>query len=103
MAYFGAEAEPYMAISNYTREEGTLSYSEVCEMIQSKYTKSFWDHKALVSFAIVKKKEYTFEAKSFSLWITYEDSKSARKKAEYVKNNTLAGVTFWSVILFFLN
>ncbi len=39
LAYFGAEAEPYMAISNYTREEGTLSYSEVCEMIQSKYTK----------------------------------------------------------------
>ena len=86
-----------MAVSNYTREEGALSYFEVCEMIQSKYIKSFWDHKAHVSFVIVKKKEHTIGAKPLNLWITYEDTKSARKKAEYVKNNALAGVTFWSV------
>ena len=32
-----------------------------------------------------------------SLWISYEDAKSARKKAEYVKKNSFGGVSIWSL------
>lgn len=31
------------------------------------------------------------------LWISYEDAKSARKKAEYVKKMNLGGVSIWSL------
>ena len=100
--YYDTEADPYISTSSYTLEDSTLSYFELCELMQNQETKTYWDQKAQTSFAIIKIKESKpakndFKSLPYSLWITYEDAQSARKKAEYVKNNTLGGVTFWFV------
>ena len=103
MIYFGTEAEPVLSTSNYTLEEGTLSYFEICELMQVHEAKTYWDHRTFSSFAIVKGKEpktakNDLKSVPYSLWITYEDGRSARKKAEFIKNNTLGGATFWFVL-----
>ncbi len=37
------------------------------------------------------------DEKGSNLWVSYEDARSARKKAEYVKNHHLGGVSIWSL------
>lgn len=53
-----------------------------------------------VPFAIISNANKSDTRKSddkSSLWISYEDAKSARKKAEYVKKNSFGGVSIWSL------
>jgi hypothetical protein len=53
---------------------------------------------AEVPFAIISQSNRT-EKNSLqsNLWISYEDARSARKKAEYAKKMSLGGVSIWSL------
>ena len=53
--------------------------------------------KAEVPFAIISSTNNTRQLDDSNLWISYEDSRSARKKAEYVKRIGLGGVSIWSL------
>jgi hypothetical protein len=57
-----------------------------------KNTKIYWDDISMVPFAIVN----SYSDKT-NLWISYEDIKSARRKADYVKKNNLGGVAIMSL------
>ena len=59
--YYDTEADPYIRISNYTLEDSTLSYFELCELMQNQETKTYWDQKAQTSFAIIKIKVFLFK------------------------------------------
>ena len=55
--------------------------------------------KAQVPFAIVSDKCASFDAddKEYYIWISYEDPRSAQKKAQYVKQMSLGGISIWSL------
>ncbi len=118
--YVGTESEPITSPSVYTSEEGVLSYYEICELIFSnKDTRIYWDDMIQVPFAIVTEsnnEDYNNQEKrnqnddeyenededrsniaDTSLWISYEDQRSASKKVEYVKQLSLGGVGLWSL------
>jgi GH18 family chitinase len=99
MLHLGIESEPFLNPSLYTSEEGVVSYYEVCELMKNKDTKVYWDDVSLVPFAIVNNDlaKNTPKNPSSSTWISYEDSRSARKKAEYVKQMALGGVSIWAL------
>lgn len=67
--------------------------------MSNKETKVFWDDIALVPFAIINNDaaKNTPKNPSSNIWISYEDARSARKKAEYVKQMSLGGVAIWSL------
>ena len=66
--------------------------------MSSKESKIYWDDLAEVPFAIVATNNETdSETIQSNLWISYEDARSARKKAEYVKRMSLGGVSIWSL------
>ncbi len=94
VVHLGSSAEPYLTPSVYTDEEGVLSYYEVCEMLSSKQktAKVYWDHVSNVPFAII-----SGQSKDSNTWVSFDDSQSARKKANYVKANGLGGVSIWSL------
>lgn len=114
LVFVGIESEPFVTPSVYTSEEGILSYYEVCEMMANKETRVYWDDLAEVPFAIVMNgaavandgdeddddnddEKSILSRSSSNLWISYEDSRSARKKVEYVKKMQLGGVSIWSL------
>ena len=99
MLHLGIESEPFLNPSLYTSEEGIVSYYEVCELMKNKDTKVYWDDVSLVPFAIIKNElaRNTPSSPSSSIWISYEDARSARKKAEYVKQMSLGGVSVWAL------
>jgi len=100
LVHLGVDSEPFLNPSAYTSEEGVLSYYEVCELMANKETKVYWDDTAMVPFAIAPAKNVnptsTTDLTS-SVWISYDDARSARKKAEFVKQKNLGGVAVWSV------
>jgi len=68
----------------YTREAGTLSYSEICSQVKSG---KLW---------------YEPEVSAPSLaigdqWIGFDDKTSVRTKVQYMKDQGLAGTMIWSV------
>ena len=99
MLHLGIESEPFLNPSLYTSEEGVVSYYEVCELMKNKETKVYWDDVSLVPFAIINNDlaKNTPKNPSSSTWISYEDARSARKKAEYVKQMSLGGVSIWAL------
>ncbi len=99
MLHLGIESEPFLNPSLYTSEEGIVSYYEVCELMKNKDTKVYWDDVSLVPFAIINNDvaKNTPQNPSSSIWISYEDARSARKKAEYVKQMGLGGVSIWAL------
>lgn len=78
--------------SHYTDEDGIFSYYEVCELMTEKNAKIYWDDISMVPFAVIN--SYSDQT---NLWISYEDIKSARRKADYVKRNDLGGVAIFSL------
>lgn len=98
LVYVGIDSEPFVSPSVYTSEEGILSYYEVCELMSNKETRVYWDDIAQVPFAIVTgKNESNDENMNSNLWISYEDSRSVKKKVEYAKKMSLGGVSIWSL------
>ncbi|CAB4059746.1 E3.2.1.14 [Lepeophtheirus salmonis] len=56
----------------YTREDGFMGYNEICEELDE-------------------------EEEPWEIWVSYDDEKSLRVKAEYAHDNNLAGVMTWSI------
>ncbi len=80
----GSNATGAAKSGKYTREDGFLSYYEVCQNIKKKNWKVEWDNEALVPYAY-KGKE----------WVGYDDEKSIQIKVLYAKEIDLAGIMFW--------
>lgn len=79
---------PYYALSNsgdYPADRWAYQYGEVQEMIASGEYVRMWDEEGQVPYLT---KNGRFE-------ITYDDEQSVRIKAEYVKNNRLAGAVVY--------
>ena len=58
--------------------------------------KVYWDDVALVPFVVnaIKNKDPKKNDVREDIWISYEDARSARKKAEYVRQMSLGGCIF---------
>ncbi|XP_055907585.1 probable chitinase 2 [Eupeodes corollae] len=71
----------------FTREKGFLGYNELCEM--------FKKHKGFKrEYSAKNSSVYAFNGK---LWVSYDDERTIRQKAEYVLREKLGGMMLWSI------
>ncbi|XP_040579721.1 probable chitinase 2 [Lepeophtheirus salmonis] len=72
----------------YTREDGFMGYNEICEELDEEEEpwEIVWDEYYKAPYMFKKEK-----------WVSYDDEKSLRVKAEYAHDNNLAGVMTWSI------
>ncbi|XP_060628428.2 acidic mammalian chitinase-like [Anolis sagrei] len=83
----GAPASGPGSAGKYTREEGYWSYYEVCEFLKTGATIE-WIADQSVPYAHHN-----------SEWVGYDDEKSFRYKAQFVKDNKFGGAIVWAVDL----
>lgn len=74
------------AAGPYTREPGMLGYNEICAGVQS----GEWS----VVFDEEQRTPYAYKGNQ---WVGYDDVKSLKEKAEYVKAHGLGGAMLWSI------
>ncbi len=72
--------------SNYLVDDHSIPYYQLVDSIH-KYDE-FWDEKAGVPYLISKDR---------SVFITYENEKSVKLKADYVSQHNLAGIAIWNL------
>ena len=72
----------------YTREDGFLGYNEVCEEQMDK------DHPWTYKWEENIKAPYMFRG---DRWVSFDDEKSLRLKANFAFDEGLAGVMVWSI------
>ncbi|XP_045127406.1 proteoglycan 4-like isoform X2 [Portunus trituberculatus] len=84
---FGASADGPGEQGKYTREKGFMAFYEVCENIAS----HGWSVKKPFPRRIGP---YAF---SGNQWVGYDDEKIVARKAEYVRENGLGGIMYWSL------
>lgn len=83
----GSPAEGPAEAGKATREKGYLAYYEICEKIAAED----W---------IVEKPDpeavgpYAFKGDE---WVGYDDEEAVMKKAQYVRDQELGGIMFWSI------
>jgi chitinase len=83
----GAPAKGAGPAGKYTREAGFLAYYEVCQKLQSGYTR-VWNSEQMVPYIF-----------SGTEWIGYEDTQSLTEKVNYAINLGLGGIMFWAIDL----
>ena len=71
-----------------TKRAGTLSFPEVCLLLQQPGTKQYWNHDWSAPFITTQDQ-----------WIGYEDVSSVKFKTEFVKERKLAGAMVWAIDL----
>ncbi|XP_054717240.1 probable chitinase 10 [Uloborus diversus] len=69
----------------YTREEGFLSYYEVCDFIKSG-ARYVWDDEQKVPYAFLGDQ-----------WVGFDDEKSIRIKLKWIQENGYAGAMVWTL------
>ncbi|XP_023349209.1 probable chitinase 2 [Eurytemora carolleeae] len=84
----GAPAAPTSFQGPYTREDGFLGYNEIC--LESGDTEAPWTEK----WEEEHEAPYMFRGDS---WISYDNERSLRMKAEFAFDQGLAGVMTWSI------
>ncbi|KAK8390928.1 hypothetical protein O3P69_016939 [Scylla paramamosain] len=84
---FGSSADGPGEQGKYTREKGFMAFYEVCENIAS----HGWSVKKPFPRRIGP---YAF---SGNQWVGYDDEKIVARKAEYVRENGLGGIMYWSL------
>lgn len=82
----GASASQPGKPGPYTQEPGTLGYNEICEMQRDGGWDTIWDDKQKVPYSI-----------KGDQWVGYDNVKSLKIKAQYARDNGLAGMMVWSV------
>ncbi|XP_069988432.1 uncharacterized protein Cht6 isoform X4 [Penaeus vannamei] len=84
---FGASADGPGEQGKYTKENGFMAFYEVCENIAS----NGWEVRKPYPRRIGP---YAF---SGDQWVGYDDEKIVARKAEYVREQDLGGIMFWSL------
>ncbi|XP_063589791.1 mucin-2-like isoform X5 [Penaeus indicus] len=84
---FGASADGPGEQGKYTKENGFMAFYEVCENIAS----HGWDVRKPYPRRIGP---YAY---SGDQWVGYDDEKIVARKAEYVREEDLGGIMFWSL------
>ncbi|CAK9798859.1 Probable chitinase 10 [Anthophora quadrimaculata] len=74
---------------DFTRQPGMLSYYEICENVRNRRWSVVKDPKNLVG-------PY---ATNGDQWVSYEDTSSVMKKAEFIRDLNLGGAMLWSLDL----
>ncbi|XP_037074482.1 chitinase-3-like protein 1 [Pollicipes pollicipes] len=82
-----AAAEKAGTKGKSTKEDGYLSFYEICEHVAVDEWKVFRPYPDAMG-------PYATSGKQ---WVGYDDEFIARKKAEYVRDNRLGGIMFWSI------
>lgn len=72
----------------WTREDGFLSYYEICQNINEKNWKVKWDQEAMVPYA--------YKGRD---WVGFDNEKSIEIKVHYARELGLGGIMFWAVDL----
>ncbi|XP_052133171.1 acidic mammalian chitinase-like isoform X9 [Frankliniella occidentalis] len=70
----------------YTREGGTIGYNEVCVQQDAGLYKEKWDSQRLVPYAV-----------EGNQWVSYDNVRSLKLKAQLAVDQGLAGVMVWSL------
>ncbi|XP_018787057.1 PREDICTED: chitinase-3-like protein 1 [Bactrocera latifrons] len=70
----------------YSIEPGTIGYNELCELMQTQPWKEEWDEAQMTPYAYMGQQ-----------WVGFENPRSIFLKAQYVRDNDLAGVMVWSL------
>nr|XP_036215864.1 chitinase-like protein 3 [Bactrocera oleae] len=70
----------------YSIEPGSIGYNELCERMQTEPWKEEWDEAQMTPYAYMGQQ-----------WVGFENPRSIGLKAQYVKDNDLAGVMLWSL------
>ncbi|KAH0619003.1 hypothetical protein JD844_018602 [Phrynosoma platyrhinos] len=83
----GAPASGPGSAGRYTREEGFWSYYEICDFIKKGATVEWIQDQAV---------PYAYKD---SDWVGYDDTRSLRFKAQFVKDNNFSGAILWAVDL----
>jgi len=84
----GAPAKSTSFQGPYTREDGFMGYNEICEEYGDQEFP--WDY----AWDAAHEAPYMYRGDS---WISYDDEKSLKLKAEYAFDEGLAGVMTWSI------
>lgn len=84
----GATAGEKGIKGKWTREDGFLSYYEICQHIEKDSWKVEWDSEAMVPYAHRGKH-----------WVGFDNEKSLEIKVTYAKEMGLGGIMFWSLDL----
>jgi chitinase len=86
VGYIGAEVAGPGHPGKYTHSPGFLGYNEICELtLEGGWTTRFLTMNAMkISFKLDQ-------------WVSYEDAVTVSQKANYVKDNHLGGVMFWTI------
>jgi len=71
---------------DYTAESGFMAYYEVCDFLQGDNTTLVWDNEQQVPFAYQDDQ-----------WVGFDDERSLRTKASWLKENGFGGVMIWSL------
>ena len=79
----------------YSRENGFLTYYEICEKIQKDKWKYVWSEQQKVPYAFTNEL-FTPPGKGIE-WVGFDDVKSIEYKTKYVKENELGGAMLWSL------
>lgn len=75
----------------YTREEGTLAYSEICGYVKN----SRW---TVVQDPLRQAGPYAYSPATVNkVWVGYDDMDMAKVKTDYAVNNELGGVMLWDI------
>lgn len=82
---FNAPAIGGGTAGEYTREEGFLSYYEICDMLKKGAT-YVWDDEQKIPYAYHRDQ-----------WVGFDDERSIRLKARWVVENNYAGAMVWTV------
>ncbi|CAF0929420.1 unnamed protein product [Brachionus calyciflorus] len=82
---FGSPVQGAGIIGNYTKENGTLAFYEICERMNDNW-ESGWDDEHKVAF-LYRRDQF----------VGYENEESLKEKVEYVKKKHLGGIMFWSM------
>lgn len=70
----------------YSQEAGTVTYLEMCELMQTEAWKVDWDDAQKAPHAYLGQQ-----------WVGYDNPRSIGLKAQYAKDNDLGGVMVWSL------
>ncbi|XP_017477717.1 PREDICTED: chitinase-3-like protein 1 [Rhagoletis zephyria] len=70
----------------YSIEPGSIGYNELCERMRTEPWTVEWDEAQMTPYAYLAQQ-----------WVAFENPRSISLKAQYVKDNNLAGVMLWSL------
>lgn len=84
----GSSAKGPGTAGKYTRENGFLSYYEICTMEDQKQGKTYWDPEGMVPYFV-----------DGTLWAGFDNVKSIELKTKWLIENGFGGAMVWSLAL----